>query len=128
MILRNRAATQAIEEISFSEDPDAEAYRVRWWRHKIQKAFLSPEHGITEEALPEMDTIFTTIEEYDGMTTRSLIASKIGVVLRHLVKLDPDKVPGNATYRFQERARVLREQWVAVLELEAFAKEYWVFV
>ncbi|KAG6829570.1 hypothetical protein H0H92_004119 [Tricholoma furcatifolium] len=96
-----------------ANDPDA--LKVRDWRHKLQKAFLSSKSTPDEAEMPNLDTLFSTVEAYDKMTVAYLQFSKIGKVMRHITLLDASKVPRDDEFRFKERAQALVERWQGVL-------------
>jgi hypothetical protein len=49
------------------------------------------------------------------MSVPYLQFSKIGKVMRHIAVLPDDKVPGDAKFRFRDRAKSLVDKWHAVL-------------
>lgn len=55
------------------------------------------------------DKIFEELEDNDEMTITMLCYSKIGKVVRHIEQ--KDDLPFKEKFRFQERAKVLVEQW-----------------
>ncbi|KAL0569042.1 hypothetical protein V5O48_012927 [Marasmius crinis-equi] len=97
------------------ESADPEAIKVREWRHKLQKTFLSNKGPPKESEMPAMDQLFTTIETYEKMDVNYLSFSKIGKVMRHIAALTDDKVPKDDRYRFRERAKKLVDQWHLIL-------------
>ncbi|KAF8069854.1 hypothetical protein FPV67DRAFT_1753421 [Lyophyllum atratum] len=94
---------------------DSEALKVREWRHRLQKAFLSSKTTPEETDMPALDALFTTVEQHENMTVAYLQFSKIGKVMRHITLLTEDRVPLDGEYRFRERARALVERWQLVL-------------
>ncbi|KIY47567.1 hypothetical protein FISHEDRAFT_59546 [Fistulina hepatica ATCC 64428] len=108
------------------EENIPEANRVREWRHRLQKVFLSSNAPIRAQDMPQMHDIFTTIEQYDKMTVRSLQLSKIGKVMRHIIALADDKIPRENEFRFRERANRLVDAWQIIVNKsneEARAKQ-----
>ncbi|KAF9263822.1 hypothetical protein L218DRAFT_310294 [Marasmius fiardii PR-910] len=95
---------------TINEDPEAK--KVRDWRHRVQKAFLSPNRAIRESDMPAMDQLFTTIEHYDKMNISYL---QIGKVMRHIAAFAPEKVPRDEEYHFRRRAKALVDKWTVVL-------------
>ncbi|KAI0358717.1 Tudor/PWWP/MBT [Trametes cingulata] len=95
---------------------DPEALKVREWRHKLQKAFLNTKATPKEEDMPGLDTLFSTVENYDNMTIEYLTFSKIGKVMRHIHALSDDKVPRDDEFKFRERAKVLVDKWHDILK------------
>ncbi|KAG6860774.1 hypothetical protein C0995_007678 [Termitomyces sp. Mi166 len=100
--------------------PDTEAIRVRDWRHKLQKAFLSAkttpdDSNRLNQDMPALHNLFSTVEAYDSMTVAYLQFSKIGKVMRHITLLEDKRVPRDAEFRFRARAQALVERWQSVL-------------
>lgn len=93
---------------------DPEAGRVRDWRHKLQKAFLSKTVPADKD-IPNLDHLFSIVESYEHMSVPYLQFSKIGKVMRHIAVLTDDKVPGDDKYRFRDRAKALVDKWHGVL-------------
>ncbi|KAF5365873.1 hypothetical protein D9757_011055 [Collybiopsis confluens] len=118
------AAKKAKMAVSNKEDnadddelvKDPEATKVREWRHRLQKIFLSHK-SVTpkKEEMPDMDALFTQIESYDKINIAYLSFSKIGKVMRHITVLSDDKVPLDSQYHFRDRAKVLVEKWQQII-------------
>ncbi|KAJ7688702.1 hypothetical protein B0H17DRAFT_1067933, partial [Mycena rosella] len=97
-------------------ESDPEALKVREWRHKLQKMFLSSNKSLPkEDEMPAVNTLFTTVEGYQNMTIDYLTFSKIGKVMRHIHLLEPGKVPRDDEYKFRDRAKALVDQWHDIL-------------
>ncbi|KAJ7452213.1 hypothetical protein FB451DRAFT_696180 [Mycena latifolia] len=97
-------------------ESDPEALKVREWRHKLQKTFLSSNKSLPkEEEMPAVDTLFTTVEGYQNMNIDYLTFSKIGKVMRHIHLLEPNKVPRDDEFNFRERAKALVDKWHQIL-------------
>lgn len=94
---------------------DPEALKVREWRHRLQKTFLSNKGDPKEEDMPEMDKLFRTVEAYQSITIHYLTFSKIGKVMRHIAALADEKIPNDNQYKFRERAKALVDRWQQVL-------------
>ncbi|KAG5338622.1 hypothetical protein C0989_006753 [Termitomyces sp. Mn162] len=94
---------------------DPEAIKVRDWRHKLQKAFLSAKSTPDDSDMPTLDTLFTTVESYTTMTVAHLQFSKIGKVMRHITLLEDRRVPRDGEFKFRARAQALVERWQSVL-------------
>ncbi|KAJ3710142.1 hypothetical protein C8R42DRAFT_691489 [Lentinula raphanica] len=102
------------EDAELAKDP--EATKVREWRHKLQKVFLSNKvQAPKQEDMPDMDDLFTQIETYDKINIAYLSFSKIGKVMRHITALSDDKVPLDSQYKFRDRAKVLVERWQHII-------------
>lgn len=87
---------------------DPEAARVKEWRHKLQRAFLTKTAPAPEE-MNGLDTVFTTVEQYDKMTVEYLSYSKIGKVMRKIIQLP--NIPSDDQYHFRQRAQALVTKW-----------------
>ncbi|KAJ7269065.1 hypothetical protein C8J57DRAFT_1509278 [Mycena rebaudengoi] len=97
-------------------ESDPEALKVREWRHKLQKTFLSSNKSLPkDDEMPAVDTLFTTVEGYQNMNIDYLTFSKIGKVMRHIHLLEPHKVPRDDEFKFRDRAKALVDKWHAIL-------------
>ncbi|OCF61281.1 hypothetical protein L486_00928 [Kwoniella mangroviensis CBS 10435] len=93
------------------DDPLAsnpECVKVKDWRHKLQRAFLSKSLPSAEE-MPSYDDLFKTIESYDSMTIDALQYSKIGKVMKKIMTLN--EIPRNEEFKITDRASKLMHQW-----------------
>ncbi|KAJ7599564.1 hypothetical protein C8J56DRAFT_1020917 [Mycena floridula] len=91
----------------------AEVEKVRDWRHKIQKIFLTKDRQLTPNDLPAMDGLFTTIENYNVMSVKTVFSSKIGKAMRRISELGSSVIPeDDRRYRFKARANALCERWL----------------
>ncbi|KAJ7085161.1 hypothetical protein B0H15DRAFT_931873 [Mycena belliarum] len=96
-------------------ESDPEALKVREWRHKLQKTFLSNKSLPKEDDMPDIDTLFTAVEGYQDMNIDYLTFSKIGKVMRHIHLLEANKVPRDEEFKFRERAKALVDKWHQIL-------------
>ncbi|KAJ6528505.1 hypothetical protein B0H19DRAFT_1385181 [Mycena capillaripes] len=97
-------------------ESDPEALKVREWRHKLQKTFLSSNKALPkEEEMPVVNDLFTTVEGYQNMNIEYLTFSKIGKVMRHIHLLEPAKVPRDDEFKFRDRAKALVDKWHGIL-------------
>ncbi|KAA1093801.1 hypothetical protein PGTUg99_030128 [Puccinia graminis f. sp. tritici] len=87
---------------------DGEAV-VREWRHRLQRLFLG-KAALNEKMMPEIDGVFTDIEQFE-MQTEWLTSSKLAKVLKRVGVLEDSKVPLDAKYSIRARARALQEKW-----------------
>ncbi|TDL24291.1 Tudor/PWWP/MBT [Rickenella mellea] len=97
------------EEADPELDNDPEALKVKEWRHKLQRGFLTKSPP-KEEDMGQYDTIFSTVEEFD-MDIKYLQFSKIGKVMRHIAALEVDKIPRDGEFKFKDRAQALVNKW-----------------
>ncbi|KAJ6618988.1 hypothetical protein B0H10DRAFT_2217266 [Mycena sp. CBHHK59/15] len=97
-------------------ESDPEALKVREWRHKLQKTFLSSNKSVPkEDEMPAVDTLFTTVEGYQNMNIDYLTFSKIGKVMRHIHLLEPHRIPRDDEFKFRDRAKALVDKWHQIL-------------
>ncbi|KAJ7260314.1 hypothetical protein B0H12DRAFT_1107750 [Mycena haematopus] len=104
------------EDVNAKLESDPEALKVREWRHKLQKTFLSSNKALPkEDEMPTVDALFTTVEGYENMNIGYLTFSKIGKVMRHIHLLDAAKVPRDDEFHFRDRAKALVDKWHEIL-------------
>lgn len=99
------------------EELDPQTKKVREWRHKLQRAFLSKDGVIREEDMEAQDGTFKIIEAYDDITPEQLKVTKIGKVVKRIHQLP--EIPKDDVYHFRERASALMARWSSVLEAAA---------
>ena len=80
--------------------------RVKSWRHNLQRAFLSKDLPQASE-MDSYDKLFSTIENYDGMTVEALQFSKIGKVMKKIAALT--EIPRNDELNITSRAQKLMD-------------------
>ena len=105
------ATTAAVREQD--EELDPATRKVREWRHKLQRAFLSKAGVIVAEDMDAQDATFKTVEAYQDMTVDQLKATKIGKVMKRIYQL-PD-IPRDDEFHFRERAGELMKRWSALI-------------
>ncbi|WFD44868.1 hypothetical protein MPSI1_003539 [Malassezia psittaci] len=97
-----------------TEEPlDPATKKVREWRHKLQRAFLSKDGVIKAEDMDAQNSTFQVLEEYKEMTPEQLKVTKIGKVIKRIHQL-PD-IPKDDQYHFRDRSGVLMNKWGAIL-------------
>lgn len=94
------------DDAAMANDP--EAAKVKEWRHKLQRAFLTKTSPAPEE-MAGLDTVFKTVEDYDKMTVEYLSYSKIGKVMRKIIQLT--NIPSDEQFHFRQRAQALVTKW-----------------
>ena len=105
------ATTTAVREQE--EELDPATRKVREWRHKLQRAFLSKAGVIVAEDMDAQDATFKTVEAYQDMTVDQLKATKIGKVMKRIYQL-PD-IPRDDEFHFRDRAGELMKRWSALI-------------
>ncbi|CAE6414583.1 unnamed protein product [Rhizoctonia solani] len=94
------------DDAAMASDP--EAAKVKEWRHKLQRAFLTKTSPAPDE-MSGLDVVFTTVENYDKMTVEYLSYSKIGKVMRKIIQLPT--IPSDDQFHFRQRAQALVTKW-----------------
>nr|XP_018260871.1 uncharacterized protein I303_06588 [Kwoniella dejecticola CBS 10117]OBR83029.1 hypothetical protein I303_06588 [Kwoniella dejecticola CBS 10117] len=97
---------EAADDDPLASNP--ECVKVKDWRHKLQRAFLSKSLPSAEE-MPSYDDLFKTIESYEDMTIDALQYSKIGKVMKKIMTLN--EIPRNDDFKITDRASKLMHQW-----------------
>lgn len=80
-----------------------------------KKTFLSHKTLPKPESMPEIDQLFTVVENYNEMTIEQLQFSKIGKVMRHITAVPDERIPRDVEFRFRARAKSLVEKWHEIL-------------
>ncbi|KAK6981686.1 hypothetical protein R3P38DRAFT_2807888 [Favolaschia claudopus] len=82
------------------------------WREKLQRVFFPRNKALPDiELMSGMDTLFTIIEESQGITRFDIAYLKIAKIMRHINRLEPKNVPRNSDFRFCARAGELVKKW-----------------
>lgn len=103
-------------QVPVDEDPlasDPVCLKVKDWRHKLQRAFLSKSLP-TADDMDAQDEIFKAIEAYEDMTIDALQYSKIGKVMKKIVTLEG--IPRNDELKITDRAKKLMDGWTDFIE------------
>lgn len=106
-----------VNTVGGNDDPnstDPVCMKVKDWRHKLQRAFLSGKSLPTAEDMDQHDETFRAIEEYKGMTIEALSYSKIGKVMKKIVTLEG--IPRNDELKITERAKKLMDGWTDFID------------
>lgn len=112
---KGAAATNGDDKSEESLDPETK--KVKDWRHKVQKVFLTKDGTINAEEMPQADSTFKVIEEYDAMTADALRTTKIGKVMKRVMQLS--QIPRDDEYHFKDRAEKLCARWGAIMAGDA---------
>lgn len=103
------------------EELDPATRKVREWRHKLQRAFLSKGGVIVASEMDAQDATFKMVEAYEDMTVDQLRLTKIGKVMKRIHQLP--EVPRDDEFHFRERAGELVKRWTALLDQATEDKE-----
>lgn len=102
------------------EELDPATRRVREWRHKLQRAFLSKGGVIVASDMDAQDATFKTVEAYTDMTVDQLKATKIGKVMKRIHHLP--EIPRDDEFKFRQRAGDLMKRWGALIDAQPAAQ------
>ncbi|KAK8853217.1 hypothetical protein IAR55_003919 [Kwoniella newhampshirensis] len=105
--------TEPVDEDPLASNP--ECIKVKDWRHKLQRAFLSKALPTADE-MSVYDDLFKTIETYDSITIEALQYSKIGKVMKKIQTLT--EIPRNDELKITDRAGKLMHQWTDFINNE----------
>ncbi|KAK6977110.1 hypothetical protein R3P38DRAFT_3237708 [Favolaschia claudopus] len=85
---------------------------VNGWRATLQRVFFPRDKILKPALMPQMDTLFTTIEESRDITLNVMAYSKMDKIMRHIHgRLKPENIPLDSNFRFHARAGALVEKW-----------------
>jgi hypothetical protein len=103
-----------------SGDDELGAYdeeKVRHWRHKLQRGFLTKPGPPPEKEMVEYNDILTHVEKATPHLTIAILQStKIGKVMRKISTLPKSSVPRDDEFKIRERAGKLVQSWQAIVE------------
>lgn len=88
---------------------------VLYFRHKLQKGFLSPEPPKDSE-MKTMADYFTQLEALEDLEQAVIRGTKIHKVLKAILKLG--HIPKDEDYHFKDRSMALLTKWQKVLDGE----------
>jgi len=87
-----------------------------FYRHKIQKALLSPDvKEIKEDVLPGVLVAFRALEKMGVIEPAILRSTKINKVMRFITRMDPNCIPNEAKNQFIKRAGYLKTLYDTIL-------------
>lgn len=92
-----------------------------FFRHKLQKGFLSRDQAPLEEDMPQMSTYIKKLEGYADLEVAIIRTTKINKVLKALIKLNT--IPRDEEFQFRKRSLDLLSQWNKILGSEPAENE-----
>ncbi|KAJ8455157.1 hypothetical protein ONZ45_g19032 [Pleurotus djamor] len=94
--------------------------RIKYWRDKLSRMFLSQTHTPKRKEMPAMHDLFEEIESHRlPIAFETLTSSGILNTMRSISTLHKEDVPRDSEFKFRERARALVDKWEAVRDPEA---------
>ncbi|KAG8864527.1 hypothetical protein FRB96_005030 [Tulasnella sp. 330] len=109
---KDKEDAEDAEDANLVNDPEAQ--RVKEWRHKLQRAFLTAKSPPQAEDMAAYDQIFNTVENYDKLNIEYLQFSKIGKVMRRIAGME--NIPRDDEFHFKERATTLVATWQSIIQ------------
>ncbi|KAL8694056.1 MAG: hypothetical protein Q9218_001234 [Villophora microphyllina] len=110
--------TPKVEEkrMTAEEAKQAKEKRILYFRHKLQRGFLSRDVPPKEDEMESMSEYLTELETYTDLEGSIIRATKINKVLKALVKIP--SIPQNEIYQFKERSLKLLGKWNETLSAD----------
>lgn len=90
---------------------------VLFYRHKLQKGFLSREQAPQESEMAVMSTFIAKVEEFEDLEVSIIRSTKINKVLKAIIKLN--SIPKDEEFNFKARALTLLSKWSKAMGTEA---------
>ncbi|MCJ1478485.1 hypothetical protein MMC13_007165 [Lambiella insularis] len=116
--------TPMVEEKSLSpaEAKEKKEKEIRYYRHKLQKGFLSRDTVPADEEIkasplflpPSMSGFLTKLETYPDLEGSIIRATKIHKVLKAMIRLST--IPKDEEYHFKKRSHELLTKWNKILQ------------
>ncbi|KAI4103453.1 MAG: hypothetical protein L6R37_003808 [Teloschistes peruensis] len=103
--------TPKVEEkrVSAKEAYQAKEKRILYFRHKLQRGFLSRDVPPKEEEMGIMAEYLTELETYGDLEAAIILNTKINKVLKGMIKIP--SIPQNEIHQFKERSLKLLSKW-----------------
>ncbi|KAL8631547.1 hypothetical protein Q9189_002765 [Teloschistes chrysophthalmus] len=97
------------KRVSAKEAYQAKEKRILYFRHKLQRGFLSRDIPPKEEEMGTMAEYLTELETYGDLEATIILNTKINKVLRGMVKIP--SIPLDEIHQFKERSLKLLGKW-----------------
>ncbi|KAL8967845.1 MAG: hypothetical protein Q9183_002739 [Haloplaca sp. 2 TL-2023] len=113
--------TPQVEEkrMTAEEARQAKEKRILYFRHKLQRGFLSRDVPPKEDEMAGMSDFLAELETYTDLEGSIIRTTKINKVLKAMIKLP--SIPQNEIYQFKERCLKLLGKWNEILSNDAGA-------
>ncbi|KAI4260442.1 MAG: hypothetical protein LQ352_000304 [Teloschistes flavicans] len=110
--------TPKIEEkrMTAEEAKQAKEKRILYFRHKLQRGFLSRDVPPKEDEMETMSEYLTELETYTDLEVSIIKATKINKVLKAMIKIP--SIPQNEIHQFKERSLKLLGKWNETLSAD----------
>lgn len=97
-------------------DVPTNARPVLYFRHKLQRGFLSRDVPPKEDEMETMSEYLTELETYTDLEVSIIKATKINKVLKAMIKIP--SIPQNEIHQFKERSLKLLGKWNETLSAD----------
>ncbi|MCJ1402766.1 hypothetical protein MMC11_005987 [Xylographa trunciseda] len=108
--------TPMVEEkpLTPAEAKEKKEKEIRYYRHKLQKGFLSRDTVPAEEEIKAMSGFLSKLETYPDLEGSIIRATKIHKVLKAMIRLT--SIPKDEEYQFKKRSHELLTKWNKILQ------------
>ncbi|MCJ1389296.1 hypothetical protein MMC18_002152 [Xylographa bjoerkii] len=108
--------TPMVEEkpLTPAEAKEKKEKEIRYYRHKLQKGFLSRDTVPAEEEIKSMSGFLSKLETYPDLEGSIIRATKIHKVLKAMIRLT--SIPKDEEYQFKKRSHELLTKWNKILQ------------
>ncbi|KAI9679960.1 MAG: hypothetical protein M1817_004975 [Caeruleum heppii] len=107
-------SAKAVEKtLSVEEQREQKQKQILFFRHKLQKGFLTRDQPPKEEEMKSMSDYIAKLETYADLEVSIMRATKINKVLKAIMKLS--SIPRDAEFKFKQRSNDLLQAWNRLL-------------
>ncbi|KAL5624640.1 hypothetical protein BROUX41_004700 [Berkeleyomyces rouxiae] len=108
-----KAATPKEPQLSAEDRHERKEREVRFFRHKLQRGFLTRDVEPKADEMPAMDDSLSKLETLPDLEASIIRATKINKVLKAMLKLD--SIPREEEFNFKARSTALLGKWNKLL-------------
>ncbi|KAI4277599.1 MAG: hypothetical protein LQ337_001622 [Flavoplaca oasis] len=110
--------TPKVEEkrMTAEEAKNAKEKKVLWFRHKLQRGFLSRDMPPKEDEMKQMSEYLTELETYLDLEPNIIRSTKINKVLKAMIKIP--SIPQDEIHQFKDRSLKILAAWNKTLSNE----------
>ncbi|CAL8575398.1 hypothetical protein XPA_001326 [Xanthoria parietina] len=110
--------TPKVEEkrMTAEEARNAKEKKVLWFRHKLQRGFLSRDVPPKEDEMKQMSDYLAELETYLDLEPNIIRSTKINKVLKAMIKIP--SIPQDEIHQFKDRSLKILAEWNKTLSNE----------
>ncbi|KAL8644330.1 MAG: hypothetical protein Q9226_007820 [Calogaya cf. arnoldii] len=110
--------TPKVEEkrMTAEEARNAKEKKVLWFRHKLQRGFLSRDVPPKEDEMKQMSEYLAELETYLDLEPNIIRSTKINKVLKAMIKIP--SIPQDEIHQFKDRSLKILAEWNKTLSNE----------